>query len=80
MRLVALKEIAQAGLQMRLQRRALAAHGVALLLIETGKAQSVAKAACLRPLCLICWLVLRQSRPHRNVSGAKARRNSDNPV
>jgi hypothetical protein len=31
-------------------------------------------------LCLICWLVLRQSRPHRNVSGAKARRNSDNPV
>jgi hypothetical protein len=38
---------------MRLQHRAVAAHGFALIEIEAGKAQSVAKAACLRPLCLI---------------------------
>jgi hypothetical protein len=48
-----LEEIAQAGLQMFLQCRAMTADHLALIGIETGKAQSVAKAARLRSSCLI---------------------------
>ena len=48
-----MKEIAQASFQMRFEHRPVAAHDFALLGIETSKTQAVAKAACLRPSCLI---------------------------
>jgi hypothetical protein len=52
-RLETLEEIAQTGLQMFLKRRAVAPDHIALIGIETGKAQAVAKAACLRSSSLI---------------------------
>jgi hypothetical protein len=47
------EKIAQAGFQMRLEHRPVTAQRFALSGIETSKAQAIAKAASLRPACLI---------------------------
>ncbi|GES42715.1 hypothetical protein RsS62_19670 [Rhizobium dioscoreae] len=51
--LKAVEKIAQAGFQMRFEHWPVTAQGFALPGIETSKTQTVAKAASLRPACLI---------------------------
>ncbi|GAC1041602.1 hypothetical protein thsrh120_16060 [Rhizobium sp. No.120] len=51
--LEAVEKIAQAGFHMRFEHRPVTAQRVALPGIETSKAQAIAKAASLRPTCLI---------------------------
>jgi hypothetical protein len=48
-----LKKIPKAALQLVFERRAISADKLALRGIEASKAQAIAKAACLRALCLI---------------------------
>src|SRR5690606_3186316 len=56
-----MEEIAQAGLQARLQRRPVAAQQGAQIGVEPGKCQPLTQAACLGPFRLIRWHVLPQS-------------------
>lgn len=64
--LEAVEEIAQARFQMRLEHWAVAAERFALVGIEAGKAQTIAKAACLRPLSLLWYRVLCQNHSRRD--------------
>jgi len=71
--LQALKEIAQAILQMAFELGATAAEQVAQIAVETGKCQSLAKAACLATSNLFAWRVLHQKssqKPTRAESSA----------
>ncbi|GGD99147.1 hypothetical protein GCM10008012_48410 [Rhizobium anhuiense] len=52
-RLESMEEIPEPRLQMGFEGRPVAAHQLALVSIETGKAQAVAQAACLRSTSLI---------------------------
>jgi len=58
--LQALKEIAQAVLQVPVELGATAAEQVAQIAVEAGKSQSLAKAACLATPNLFTWRVLHQ--------------------
>jgi hypothetical protein len=48
-----MEEIAKASLEMSFEHRSVAAQGFALSSVEASKTQAVAKAASLRPTCLI---------------------------
>jgi len=55
------------------------AQRFALSGIETSKAQAIAKAASLRPACLIWRRILRQSRPCRTAAHWSAGETADDP-
>jgi hypothetical protein len=57
------EEIAEAGLQVRLQLRATAADEIAEIAVETGKSKAFAKATRLVPSPLFCRHVLHKASP-----------------